>query len=169
MRDLIVAAEERMLRGGVDAQRAQLPDGHLLRESADRHRRDVIDLDRRHARAVDVVGDHRFAGVRELEEARREIDGVARHRVVAMHRAARVGGDDLAGRDTHVRGERASVFLRERLQRVVNGSGGTQRAHGVVAVRDRRAEQRHDAVAHVLVDRAATLLDQRRRRARSSA
>ncbi len=159
-RDLVVAAEERMLGGGIDAQRAQLPDGHLLREPADRHRRDVVDLDRRHARTVDVVRDHGFAGVRDLEEAGRQIDGVARHRVVAMHGAAGVGGDHLAGCHTDVRGQRAAVFLRERLQRLVNGGGGAQRAHGVVAVRDRRAEQRHHAVAHVLVHRTAALLDQ---------
>ena len=43
--------------------------------------------------------------------------------------------------------------------RVLHAQRGVARPHGVILVGDRRAEQRHDPVAHDLVDRALVAVD----------
>jgi hypothetical protein len=93
-----------MLGRGVHAQRAQLPHRHLVGKAADRHGRHVIGLDRGHALAIHVVGDHRLARARELEEARRQVDRVSGHRVRAVDRASGIRGDHFAARHADVGG-----------------------------------------------------------------
>ena len=75
-------------------------------------------------------------------------------------RAAGAAGDDLAAGDADVHVQVAAGLGRERRHGVADGQRGPHRPLGVVAVGDRRAEHRHDAVADVLVDPAAVLLDE---------
>ena len=49
----------------------------------------------------------------------------------------------------------ASILLDRRL----HGERSVTRPHGMICVRDRRPEERHDAVAHDLVDRAFVAVD----------
>ena len=53
----------------------------------------------------------------------------------------------------------ADGFAHARHDRIMDGERGTNRPLRVVAMRDRRTEHRHDAVADVLVDGAAVALD----------
>jgi hypothetical protein len=90
--------------------------------------------------------------------ALREPNGVPLRRVVHAQVVADRADHHLARVDAHARRE-ADAVLALHLGRVA-GDLVTQRerrvagALGVVLVRDRRPEQRHDAVARVLVDRA---------------
>jgi hypothetical protein len=56
--------------------------------------------------------------------------------------------------DLHRRGPASAAAPRRTRQRSRASHGGAARADGVIFVRERRAEQRHDAVAHHLVHRA---------------
>jgi hypothetical protein len=73
--------------------------------------------------------------------------------------AASAAGDDLPAGDPDVHVGRAADLRRDRGHGIVDGERGADRALGLVAVRQRRAEHGHDAVAEVLVDPAAVLLD----------
>ena len=89
---------------------------------------------------------------------RGEVSRLADGRVVHVQIAADRAHDDLAGveADTvlHFDAVRATRLVRVALQRVLHPQCRVAGAHGVVFVGDRGAEQRHDAVAHHLIDGA---------------
>ena len=70
-----------------------------------------------------------------------------------------MAGHDLAGGETDVCPDRAPDLIAQLPHSLLDREGGTRRPLGVVAVRNRRPEHRHDAVADVLVDAAAKALD----------
>jgi hypothetical protein len=82
--------------------------------------------------------------------------------VVHVQVAADRTHDDFAGvepdADVHGHAQRTMHTLRVLADALLHAQGGVARAHGVFLVRDRRAEQRHDAVAHHLVDRALVVM-----------
>ena len=106
-----------------------------------------------------VLGEVDAIGLGELLHARGQADGVALRRVVHAQVVADLADHDLAGVEAHAHGEvagraaRAQV-LRHSAQLLAQVQGRVAGALRVVLVRDRRAEQRHDAVAGVLVHRA---------------
>ena len=77
-----------------------------------------------------------------------------------MRDAPGAAGDHLAAGDADVHHDRPPRLRREGGHRVADGQRRPHRPLGVVAVGDRRAEDRHDAVADVLVDPAAMLGDE---------
>ena len=103
------------------------------------------------------------AGRGELLHARGEVcrlpDRRVVHAQVAAHRADHhvAGVDPDADLDLDAVG--APHVLRIAPDRLVHAQGRVTRAHGVVLVGERRAEERHDAVAHDLIHRALVAVD----------
>ena len=94
----------------------------------------------------------------EREESRREVRGVADGRVVHAEVRADGADHDEARVDAHPHAEldavRSPHFIGQRAELPLDRERSAQGAMGVVLVRDRRAEQRHHAVAQELVDRS---------------
>ena len=89
--------------------------------------------------------------------------GLAHGGVVHAEIAADRAHDDIAGvepdADLHLHALRAAKLLRVAPHGVLHPERRVAGAHGVVLVRDRRPEQRHDPVAHDLVDGALVAVD----------
>ncbi len=64
-----------------------------------------------------------------------------------------------ADADLHLHALRAAQLLRVAPHAVLHPEGGIAGPHGVVLVGERRAEERHDPVAHHLVDGALVVVD----------
>ena len=98
-----------------------------------------------------------------LLQARRQVGGLADGRVVHVQVAADGADDHLAGvhADPDVqRHARGPVdLLGVSFDRFLHSQCGVARPHGVVLVGQRRAEERHDPVAHDLVHRALVAVD----------
>ena len=100
---------------------------------------------------------------RSREEARRRIDGVTGHRVGASGCAAEVPSDNRTGVDADMKPDgpvkkRGPPFA-QFLASLDHVEGSTQGADRIVAMRPRRAENRHDGVANVLFDEPAISSD----------
>ena len=78
-----------------------------------------------------------------------------------MRVAAGAAGNDLAARDADVGAQAVARLVEQGNHPFVDVERGANRAQGVIVVSDRRAEHRHDVVAHVFVDRTAIALDDR--------
>jgi hypothetical protein len=100
---------------------------------------------------------------RDLLDARREADGTSLGGVIHAQIVADLSDHDLAGVEPHAHGEAQAAGAAElaRVARELLGQGqrGMAGALRMVLVGDRRAEQRHDAVAGELVDRALEAMD----------
>jgi hypothetical protein len=96
-------------------------------------------------------------------ERRRQIHGLALRGVVHAQVVADLADDHVPRVEAHARGEAQPVLepqlVGELAQRVPHRQGRQTRALGVILVSNRCAEQRHDAVARVLVDRAFEAVD----------
>ena len=103
------------------------------------------------------------ARARQLLHPPREMGRLADRRVVHVEIAADGAHDDLArvepDPDLHVHAVRAARLLRVAHHQLLHPQRRIARPHGVVLVGERRAEQRHDPVAHDLVDRALVAVD----------
>ena len=92
-------------------------------------------------------------------QSRGDVDGVPDHRVGVADPAR----EDLTGVDAHTQRELDAIVgeqtLVELAHRRLHADRRAHRALGVVLVRDRRAEDRHHVVAHVLVHPASDALD----------
>ena len=134
-----------------------------LAEPLDRHRAERGDLDEALGQVQRLGGEPDAAGRRELLHARRQVRGLAHGGVVHAEIAADRAHHDLAGveadADLHLHALRAAQLLRVAPHGVLHPERGVARAHGVILVGERRAEQRHDAVAHHLVDGALVAVD----------
>ena len=102
-------------------------------------------------------------GQRQLFHPGREVSRLAHGRVVHAEIAADRADDDLArveaDPDLHLHPVRAPRVVRVALQRLLHPQRGVARPHGVILVGERRAEERHDPVAHHLVDGALVAVD----------
>ena len=103
------------------------------------------------------------SGGRRLQ-ARRRVDDVARRHSFAGFRTGAERDERLARRDSDAHLELA--LLGERLADRERSAYGTL---GIVLVRDRRSEDRHDGVADELLDGSAEALELTRERARGRA
>ena len=111
------------------------------------------------------VADQDLARRRRALQARGGVDGVAGHRVGGVGGRADPARHDRAGVDPDVQRERpphpplpAEI---ERAHPLAHQEGGAQAALGIVLVRARGAEDRHDRVTHELLDEALVALDRR--------
>ena len=107
--------------------------------------------------------DENGAGVRHLLHAGGEVGRLAHCGVVHLGVAADLAYDDLAGVQADADPDRDALGLLDLLGVAPHGLLHPERciagAHRVVLVRERRAEERHDAVAHHLVHVALVAVD----------
>src|SRR5215470_3922872 len=162
----VVAAYEsgQSLSGGDVEPRAaalrsrELVDVHRLWHALDGKRPDGRDQNVAFSESPCGRTDEDAARLGQLLHPRGEMRGLADRRVVHVQIAANRAHDDLAGvepdADFDDRGVRAPHLLGVSLHALLHEEGGIACAHRVVFVSKRRTEQRHDAVAHHLVDGA---------------
>ena len=163
---LVVASDERREaadRGGLQARahRAepdQFEDFHRQRQPLHRNRADRAHLDVALRQAERLRGEERGARARQLLHARGQVRRLSDGRVIHVQVVIDGAHHDLAGvqsdADLHVQPLSPSQPLRVGADGLLHAHGRPAGAHGVVLVRQRRPEQRHDAVAHDLVHRA---------------
>ena len=105
------------------------------------------------------------ARIGELLHPRREVGGLADGRVVHAEVGPDRPNDHLAGIQAHAYADRDAVLspdaLGVPLHRLLHAERGVAGADGVVLVRQRRAEEGHDAIAHHLVHRPLVAVDGR--------
>jgi hypothetical protein len=123
-----------------------------------RHRTTGLHGDEPFDEVVRPRRDQHRARARELFHARSEMRCLTDCRVVHVQVIADRAHHDLAGvepdPDLHGHAVHTPRLLGVPLDRFLHPERGIAGADGVVFVRERRAEQRHDAVAHHLVHRA---------------
>ena len=136
-------------------------DGRL--QTLDRHRSEGLDGDEALDEAERVRGQEGGAGAGELLHAGREVRGLSHRRVVHAEIAPDGPHDDLprVEPDANLRPdpEGPPNLFGIASDRPLHVEGRVARPHRVVLVGERRAEERHDAVAHHLVDRALVAVD----------
>jgi hypothetical protein len=84
---------------------------------------------------------------------------VSGHGVFAMRVAPGPTCHDLASSDSHMRSQGSSRIGGERRHRALDCERREDRSFRIVAVSNRSAEDRHDAIADMLVDMATVILD----------
>jgi hypothetical protein len=172
LRELALAADERgqaALHGHLEAGAAALRSYHL--EGA--HRR-LVSLDPQLAQVAGLEEslDRSMRGLRDQHRPRRaerletrgHVRRVALGRVVHPQVVADPPDHDRAGvePDAHAQADDAVARLEVApvvSERALNPEGGVHRPARTVLVGDGRAEQRHDAVAPILVDRPLEAMD----------
>jgi hypothetical protein len=136
----------------------QLVDLHGLGEPFHRHGTERLHLDVALGQRQRIGRDHDRAGIGELLHPRGQVRRLADGGVIHVEVATNGAHDDLArvepDADLDDRPMRASHRFRIRLHALLHPERGVARAHRVIFMGERRAEQRHDAVAHDLVHRA---------------
>ena len=141
----------------------ELVDLHWLREALHRDRSSGGDLDVALGELQHRRGQQDSAGRSQLLHAGRQVRGLTYRRVVhaqigadgADHHLARVEPDTNLDEDA----VRAEDPVGVPLDRLLHPERRVAGPHRVILVRERRAEQRHDAVAHHLVDGALVAMD----------
>ena len=136
---------------------------HRLRDALERRGAEVAQREPAGDEPRGAVGDADGARLGERFHALREAHGVALRGVVHAQVVADLPDHHLARVDPHAHGEaqapRDAQLVAPAAQRVAQMQRRVARALRVILVRDRRAEQRHDAVARVLVDGAFEAVD----------
>ena len=160
-RELPFTPDERGARSGA---RRRLRDGEAPLQPEDRHRlllplgldrRKLVEVEEGSRRAPDRLRDVDLPPLGRRLDPLRGVHRVPHHGVVPLPLGADRAGDDHAAVDADVdrqRDRQLRVQARERLLHFERGAAGPLR---VVLVGDRRAEERHDAVADELVDHPA--------------
>ena len=127
-------------------------------ERADRARFDVVARE-----ANGIGGRENRAWLGDLLHPRGDVHGdadrgVAHVQAMLAHAQYHLAGiEPDADLDRHAMG--TLDFVAVMAHQILHGERGARGAHGVILRGDRRAEERHDAVAHHLAHRAAILLD----------
>ena len=161
----LVAADQRRGRRDVDLA-PHAPRLHRGRLAAHRGRRQPLALEVRGHHAPGVRAGDDLAGLGELEQAGRSVDGVAGEAVAALVRRAGPHDNEAAvdaAVQREVRAEPRCMPFGQLFDGAVQRERGAQRAQRIVATGLRHAEQRHDLVTDELVDDAAVRLDDARR------
>ena len=136
---------------------------HALGLSLERERGSLLELERMDRKPPRVRAHQDLAERGRRFEALCRVHGVADHRVRALDVAGEEPCDDLAGVYPDPQGKANPVAPRqivvEVADRLLHRKGRIDGALGVVLVRDRSAEDRHDGVTDVLVDRPFVAAD----------
>ena len=106
-----------------------------------------------------TVGNAGLARPRHVLEARSEIYRIPGDRIFPVGIAAGAARHHLAARNADMDAQVARRFLSERSDRLVNVACRPHGALRIVGMRGGRAENGHDVVADMLVDRTAIALD----------
>jgi hypothetical protein len=152
--EVVLAAEERRLQAPARRALEQHRSNHGLALS--------LDLDplacgeaKSGDRAQGPFADQDRARIGLLLQARRDVDRIAGDEKIAA--IARARGDDLAGVHADAQFERRSIRVAR--DRIAQAERRGERTLGVVAVRLRHAEDRHDRIADELLHRSAVRVD----------
>ena len=143
----------------------QLEDRHGFLDALERLPADRRELEERAPRRMHRLARVDLAGPGRLLQARRDVGGVADRGVVHAQVVADLADHDHAGVDAHADPHRAQrprglvAARRGFLQLVADADCREQRPPHMILVRQRCAEQRHEAVAEKLVDRAFEAMD----------
>ena len=156
--ELTLAADERQVTARAGADLVQL---------VDLERADALELDRTErressgikSRVVRDRADEHLTGLRALLKSRRRVHDRAHAQLLACRCGCREVHDRLTGLHTDTDGER-DLRLRSRQGPVTRARRRAKRPQGVVRMGDRRAEDRVDGVADVLLHGAALVLDE---------
>jgi hypothetical protein len=136
----------------------QLEDLDGVREALHRDGPERLHLDVALGEPHGLAGQPRGPGRRELLHAGRQMRGLPHGRVVHAEIAADRPHHDLAGvqadADLHFHTLCTAQLVRVALHGLLHPERGVTRAHRVVLVSERRSEERHEPIAHHLVDRA---------------
>jgi len=138
---------------------------HLDRfaEPLDRHRAERGDLDEALGQVQRLGGKPDAAGRRQLLHACRQVRRLAHGGVVHAEIAADRAHHDLSGvdadADLHLHALRVAQLIGVAPHDLLHPERGIARAHRVIFMGQRRAEERHDAVAHHLVHGTLVVVD----------
>jgi hypothetical protein len=147
----------------VRARAGQLIDLHGHLYPLDRYRPQGRDLDVALRQSKGVGGQERASGASQLLHAGGQMGCLPDRAVVHAEVAPDGADDDLAGvqpdPDVHREPMRAADLLGVAPDRALHVEGRVARAHGVILVGQRRAEEGHDPVAHHLVHGALVAVD----------
>ena len=153
----------RLQAGPRRARPRHLVDLHGVGEPLHRHGAERLHLDVALGQRQRLGRDHDRAGIGELLHPRGQVRRLADGRVVHVEIAADGAHDDLPGvqpdADLDHGRVRASHLVRVLLHALLHPERRVAGPHRVVLVGERRAEERHDPVAHHLVDRALVAVD----------
>ena len=129
-----------------------------LRHSFDRDHSERLHVDEPFCQSDRLRSEAGHPRRRELLHSRREMGRLSHRRVVHSQVAANGADHDIAGVDAdpdlNLDPMAAAHFLSVAVDQVLHSERGVAGANRMVLVRQRRSEQRHDAVAHDLIDRA---------------
>ena len=143
----------------------ELKDLHGMRQPLDRDRTKRFDLDQAFGEPEGLRRQQNASRGGELLHARRQVRRLANGRVVHMQVVADGPHHDLAGieadPDLDLDPVGMADFVTVASNRLLHGQGRIAGPHGMVFMRNRRAKQGHDAIAHHLVDRAFVAVDGR--------
>ena len=145
------------------APSGQLEDLEWVRETLHRDGPERPHLDVAFGQRQRMRRDHDRAGVGDLLHPRGQMRRLADGRVVHVEIAADGPYHDFPGvqpdADLDHSRVRTPHLLRVCLHALLHPERGIAGAHGVILMGQRRPEERHDAVAHHLVDRALVPMD----------
>ena len=131
---------------------------HRVRESPYRHRAERVDLNKALDQPGGVGCEQDGAGGGQLFHPRREVRGLADSRVVHVQIAADGPHDNLAGVEPHsdlkIDTVSATRLVHVSLDRLLHAESRIAGPNSVLLMGERRAEERHDPIAHHLVDRS---------------
>ena len=138
-------------------------DFHRRVQALDGDRPERLDFDVTFREPQRFAGDQNRAGIGELLHPRGQMRGLPDRRVVHVEVAADGPHDDVAGiepdANLDLEAMGAAHLVRVATKRRLHVEGRVAGAHRVVLVSQRGAEQRHDPVAHHLIDRAFVAVD----------
>ena len=103
----------------------------------------------------DILGNQGLARASGIRKPGRQVHRLPCHRIVRV--ASNIARHDLAARDANMHMEPPPGLRTDLGHSLVDRLGGVDRAYGIVTVRYGRTEDGHDAVADMLVDRAAVI------------
>ena len=145
------------LQAGPDGPRpSHLVDLQSVGKPLHRHEAQRLHLDVALGERQRIGRDDNRAGIGELLHPRGQVRRLADGRVVHVEVAAKGAHDDVPGVQSNADLDdvRASHLFRILLHALLHPQRRVAGAYGVILVRDRRAEEGHDPVAHHLIDRA---------------
>jgi hypothetical protein len=148
----------RLQTGPRRARPRHLVDLHRFREPLHRHGAKRFHRDVALGQSQRPGRDHDRTGIGDLLHPRGQVRRLADRGVVHVQIASDGTHDDLTGvesdSDLNVHAVSVARVISVSLHRLLHPQRRIARPHGVILVRERRAKQRHDPIAHHLVHRA---------------
>ena len=153
------ADERAPARFGCLPQPEQLPRDYGFGKTFDRERAEGRALNPLRQQAPYGIRNQSRTRFRGIREARRQVHGITRNRILLLATAQDAARHDLPARDADVNPELAADLPAQLRHRFLNCERRPNRSLRVVVVRDRGTEHSHDAVTDMPLDAAPERLD----------